>query len=204
VSLDRWIDDLGGELRAAATRLPARRLLPTFAPAAVLAAVAVVAAGAALAALRPWAGRERTAPAPLAATPPRGPFADPATVLAQAPYLGVSCPHPNRIACDRVGLAVWVKRPATSVIAWIAGRRIALAKQLWGPHDAPRVESPFIGFLDNAGLSGSGPLAVARGRPNARWLGDPPVRATVIVEVRAPDGRPRVTRLGVPLHPGWG
>src|SRR3954464_4142111 len=31
--------------------------------------------------------------------------------LQRAPYIGVSCRTPNSIACDRVGLAIWLRRP---------------------------------------------------------------------------------------------
>src|SRR2546429_277960 len=31
-------------------------------------------------------------------------------LLARSPYLGVACPTANSIACDRVGLAVWLRR----------------------------------------------------------------------------------------------
>lgn len=53
-------------------------------------------------------------------------FVVPAAVLSRAPYMGVACATPNGIACDRVGLAIWLRRPATSVSATIAGRPLKL------------------------------------------------------------------------------
>jgi hypothetical protein len=40
--------------------------------------------------------------------------------------MGVSCPIPNSFACDRVGVAVWLREPALSVDAAIAGREVQL------------------------------------------------------------------------------
>lgn len=54
----------------------------------------------------------------------------PAAVFAEAPYMGVSCHLPNSIACDRVGLAVWLWRPAT-VSATIAGAPLKLNDPHW-------------------------------------------------------------------------
>lgn len=47
-------------------------------------------------------------------------------VLARAPYMGVACPTPNSIACDRIGLAIWLKEPARTVTATIAGHHLRL------------------------------------------------------------------------------
>ena len=59
--------------------------------------------------------------------PVRGlPLLAPAAVLSQSPYMGVACPQPNATACDRVGLAIWLKRPAISVNATIAGQPLKL------------------------------------------------------------------------------
>src|SRR4051794_16823944 len=46
--------------------------------------------------------------------------------LQRAPYLGVSCRTPNSIACDRVGLAIWLRRPVTRLTATINGRTVAM------------------------------------------------------------------------------
>jgi hypothetical protein len=66
--------------------------------------------------------------------------------------MGVSCPVANSIACDRVGLAVWLKRPAVTVTATIAGARLPLhtggdlADNLGGRGRA------FDGYLQPAGI----------------------------------------------------
>jgi hypothetical protein len=52
----------------------------------------------------------------------------PAAIFAQDPYMGVACPTPNSIACDRVGLSVWLARPAI-VTATIAGEPLRLDSQ---------------------------------------------------------------------------
>ncbi len=48
-----------------------------------------------------------------------GAITPPAAVFVKDPYMGVSCHIPSSIACDRVGLAVWLRRPAivTATIA---------------------------------------------------------------------------------------
>jgi hypothetical protein len=38
-------------------------------------------------------------------------------LFSQPPYVGVACPTANSIACDRVGLAIWLRRPAARVNA---------------------------------------------------------------------------------------
>src|SRR5271167_4545267 len=50
-------------------------------------------------------------------TAPRADEVAASSVLSKSPYLGVRCSIANSIACDRVGLAVWLKRPAVSVTA---------------------------------------------------------------------------------------
>src|SRR5579875_1079089 len=50
----------------------------------------------------------------------------PSAAFAQAPYMGVRCPQANSIACDRVGLAIWLRRPAVHVQGTIAGQRVVL------------------------------------------------------------------------------
>ena len=47
-------------------------------------------------------------------------------LVSQAPYVGVSCRRASSIACDRVGVAVWLKRPAVGVTTTIAGQRLPL------------------------------------------------------------------------------
>ena len=108
----------------------------------------------------------------------------------------MSCRRPNSVACDRVGLAVWLRHPARGVEAEIDGRRFALDDEKWS--SGARM---FAGFLERAGLRGDGALGVGGA---ATWHGDPPVRARVRLWIRHEGGRPLTTTVRVPLHPGWG
>jgi hypothetical protein len=116
-------------------------------------------------------------------------------LLAREPYMGVSCGIPNSVACDRIGLAVWLRRPARRVVAHIDGRRLPLDDPEWSLPTDPRGPM-FAGFLQPAGLTDhDGPLGV----PGPRYEGVPPRAAWVEFEI---DGNR--TGLVVPLHAGWG
>ena len=75
------------------------------------------------------------------------------------PYLGVSCPVGNSIACDRVGIAVTFARPARLVTVQLAGRTVALTP----------AAGRFAGLQLLAGLPVPGraaaPRTAARARP---------------------------------------
>jgi len=45
--------------------------------------------------------------------------------LARTPYLGLAC-QAAAATCNRIGLAVWVMRPATGVSAVLMGQRVRL------------------------------------------------------------------------------
>lgn len=128
----------------------------------------------------------------------------PEQVLARRPYMGVSCRRANSIACDRVGLAVWTRSPARAVQATIAGRRLGLTADpaFVGPHQQGQPYM-FIGFLHHAGLR-HGPLAVQVEQGRNRWIGVPPVAATVRLVITYADGSRRATALRVGLAAGWG
>jgi hypothetical protein len=111
-------------------------------------------------------------------------------LLSRAPYVGVSCRSANSIACDRVGVAVWLKRPAVRVTATIAGQRLRLRP--------PRSrESWWQGFLQPAGMIDGAPRVTPdRGtHPRDVHLG--------IAVTRASADTHR-TSMTVSLHPGWG
>src|SRR5437763_4253188 len=74
-------------------------------------------------------------------------------VLSREPYMGVSCGTPNSTACDRLGLAVWLKSPALRVSATLLGRRFALADRAWSGPARRAGRRMFAGFLAHAGLS---------------------------------------------------
>ena len=68
--------------------------------------------------------------------------------------MGVACHTPNSIGCDRVGLAVWLRRPAI-VTATIAGAPLKLNDRTWSwlAHDRRGALYVYSGFLQPAGLS---------------------------------------------------
>jgi hypothetical protein len=119
--------------------------------------------------------------------------------LTRTPYLGVACPQPNRFACDRVGLTVWLSEPAEDVAATIGDRPITLSDG----HDPTRRSRIFEGFLRPAGLV-NGPLRVAP-RPRAqRWDSEPPVHTTVRIVATYPDGATATRTLRLQLAAGYG
>ena len=108
--------------------------------------------------------------------------------LISQPYMGVACPKPNSIACDRIGLELWLERPATRVEATIAGRRMRLRSPgTLNPRSGSRAR--WRGYLQPAGLK-SVPLRV--------------VFAPVRITARYRDGTSASRTLQIRLHPGWG
>ncbi|MFZ1994964.1 MAG: hypothetical protein WAU75_12700 [Solirubrobacteraceae bacterium] len=116
---------------------------------------------------------------------------------AASPFLGVSCPVPKSIACDRVGIGVHLRRAATLVTVQVAGRLVTLSPPLDPPDDL------WLGYLFHAGLR-RGPLKV--GLPGAGHLGtgSPGVYPRVRVTAFFPDGRAATRSEIVQLHPGFG
>lgn len=112
----------------------------------------------------------------------------PSQVFAERPYMGVSCPTGDSIACDRVGLAVWVPRPAT-VAATVDGSPLRLNDPTWsiversGSHSLYR----YAGFLQ--------PFM---------WFAGHTTSASVWFRVDFGHGDLVVTHEDVPLEPGWG
>lgn len=134
---------------------------------------------------------------------PRVMVVSPDAVLARQPYLGVACPTPNSIRCDRVGLAVWLKRPALSVRATLAGRTFSLDHRgdLPARGRAPRTE--FDGFLQPAGIVRR--LGVRPDAGGRFWYGDGfPRSPDVQLRIDYSNGQQVVTELRVLLAPGWG
>ncbi len=121
-------------------------------------------------------------------------------VVEREPYLGVACRTPNSIACDRVGLALWLATPAARVTATIGGRTFALDDETWSD---PRGDL-HIGYLRRAGLSGTGPLGVTPDEPPERLVRADAARPLVHLRITRRDGRTETTRVRVGLHPGWG
>lgn len=117
---------------------------------------------------------------------------------AAAPFLGVSCPVPNSITCDRVGIGVHMSRAATLVVVRVAGRLVTLS-----PPTDPPPDDLWLGYLFDAGLR-HGPLDV-HVPPSVRlWFGTPEVHPHVRVTAFFPDGRAASLTTAVLLHPGFG
>jgi hypothetical protein len=115
-------------------------------------------------------------------------------LFSQPPYLGVSCRRPNVTTCDRIGVAVWLRRPARRITARVNGRRLTLDDPNWGNTQDPRGPL-YVGFLQPAGLTDAGgPLDVPE-----HWEGVPARSAWLDLDI---DGQK--TGLVVQLHAGWG
>jgi hypothetical protein len=142
------------------------------------------------------------------------PLVAPASVLSQTPYMGVACPQPNAIACDRVGLAIWLKRPAVSVNATIAGQPLKLdwfGDEHRSPSGKPRTE--FDGYLQPAALTTrlhvkptEGPSVdpVCGCRIGPTWLGGNSPAPIVRLQIEYPNHTRVRTQLRVGLAAGWG
>lgn len=126
-----------------------------------------------------------------------------AELLSRDPYMGVSCRISNSFACDRVGLAVWLRDPAARVEAAIAGRELELDDPEWsGPVEGGE-RRMFAGFLQPAGLI-DGPIQVTPDDGPDRWVGHEPVSATVDLWIIRDDATTTTTTVEVGLSPGWG
>ncbi|MGH2875276.1 MAG: hypothetical protein ACRDNJ_10180 [Solirubrobacteraceae bacterium] len=114
-----------------------------------------------------------------------------------APFLGVSCPEPNSIACGRVGIGVHLSRRATLVVVRVAGQLVTLSPP------SPRPDDLWLGYLFDAGLR-HGSLFVRIPPTARRWSGIPEIHAHVRVTAFFPNGRAAALNTTVPLHPGFG
>ena len=126
----------------------------------------------------------------------------PSTVFSQDPYMGVACQAPNTVACDRAGLAVWLRRPAIAVNATIAGAPLKLNDPQWsGPKRHGR-RTMFAGFLQPAGLETR--LHVIADSKGPVWLGHN--APTPLVRFRIDYGHRQivVTQTNVRVSAGWG
>jgi hypothetical protein len=124
-------------------------------------------------------------------------------MLAREPDLGVTCGVPNSIRCDRVGLAVWLRRPAETVTATVAGVTIELDDPTWSGPALHGRRTMFTGFLQPAGML-NGPLKVRPDRGRYWWAGAHATSARVrIVAIYGQRHRASVTTT-VLLRAGWG
>jgi hypothetical protein len=111
--------------------------------------------------------------------------------LFQQPMIGVACHGANVTTCGRIGIAVWLNRPAKSVDAELAGTHLR---------------------LHAGGFGGSGPtysegyvhIAARSLRLPKHWYGTKPVRLlTLRLTIRYPR-RIASGALRLRLRPGWG
>jgi len=120
-----------------------------------------------------------------------------AAVFSQAPDMGVAC-HSG--ACDSVGLAVWLRRPAVSVSATIAGHPLGLTTWQAQPFMPSTPRKMFVGYLTPLRL-------ITRMRPvgpPATWPTANTPSPFVSLRITYRGGRVVTTRLRVPVQPGWG
>jgi len=110
--------------------------------------------------------------------------------LAQPPYLGIACPGQNVTTCGRVGVAVWLRRPALHVDARLGGITVT---------------------MHAGGLGGRGPTyweGYASFRPGRlglppRWYGSNPAKWLLLrLTIRRADGAAHGAVRSV-LHAGW-
>lgn len=148
-------------------------------------------------------GRRQLAPTRSGSGLGSGVLVSPAEAFAQEPYMGVACPFSNSIVCDRVGLAVWLRRPALAVSATIAGAPLKLD---WAGDRPPRFAShrprtQFDGFLQPAGLITRLHVVPESG---ATWLGSNAPSPVVRFRIDYGQGRVVMTEERVVLAAGWG
>jgi hypothetical protein len=125
-----------------------------------------------------------------------------AVVFAQDPDLGVACRIPSWIGCDRVGLAVWLRRPALAVSATIAGSPLRLNDPMWsGPVRNGR-RTMFAGFLQPAGITTR--LHVKPDPGTQSWIGSHQPAPTIWFRISYGHGEIIVTHEDVGLRAGWG
>lgn len=124
-------------------------------------------------------------------------------VLARQPYMGVACRWPNLVSCDRVGLAVWLKRPAESVTATVSRQPLTLKPAGIPAPPLGQREAMFTGFLQKPGL-----LKILGekllGPPGAGYafLSQPSLK--VRLQVDYGHGQLVTTTTETSLEPGWG
>jgi hypothetical protein len=123
-------------------------------------------------------------------------------------YMGVACPRPNSIRCDRVGLAVWLPDRVRRLDASISGMPVTLRWRAetdaaeWGITRYRRI-SYYEGYLAPARLI-EGPLHVRPDRGRYYWTGRHPTSARVRLVARYGSGKVARVRMRVGLAAGWG
>jgi hypothetical protein len=108
------------------------------------------------------------------------------------PYIGLRCGHPvPKRDCERIGIDLVLRRPATRVVAVAGGQRIALRTP--GLHTGVR-RHDWVGTFSKAGLA-----------PYHYEAGSSVTRVPIELRVYFASGRHAQARFpGVFLYPGWG
>ena len=125
----------------------------------------------------------------------------PGSVLAQTPSMGVAC---LIRACDAVGLAVWLRQPATHVSATIAGHPVDLTTrgaQSYLPRSRYRNGTMMVGYLTP--LRAITRLHLTTTAPTM-WASDNSPDPLVRLRIDSSSGRVLLTQLRIPIQPGWG
>jgi hypothetical protein len=121
--------------------------------------------------------------------------------LARPPYAGVRCPDGNSIACDRIGLAVWLIRRPRTLKAMIAGHTLVLRPP---PLGSPSDSGYWQGSLQPSGMLRPGPMHVTPDAGSYYWAGRHPRAFWVRLTASYPNEPPASIRVRVQLHAGWG
>ncbi|HVC86316.1 MAG TPA: hypothetical protein VNC40_02700 [Gaiellaceae bacterium] len=122
---------------------------------------------------------------------------------APGPYVGVDCPGAlNSIACDRLGIAVQLLRPAVRIDVLAEGRAVSMrTTSKYAPH---AVRGTFwVGFLQPAGLL-NGPLKIQPDEGRTYWVGRHPAFVSLRITAHYADGSVASVHERTPIRPGWG
>jgi hypothetical protein len=105
-----------------------------------------------------------------------------------SPFLGLACKRATGNGCRRLGLAVWLARPATSVTAVVDGVTVPLRTHAGGS-GRYRVRLYWQGFFHD---------------PHAQRLADASARIPIRVRVTAPGGSVESATRHVRVSTGFG
>ncbi len=129
-----------------------------------------------------------------------------ATAFLQPPSMGVACGIPNSIACDRLGLAVWLTRRATVTATIADGPPIRLDDPHWSYFVRYHGQAihVYAGFLQPAGLTTR--FHIIPKPKTQTWDGSTTNAPSPLVHFRIDYGLGDVvfTQTHVLLRPGWG
>ena len=117
--------------------------------------------------------------------------------------MGVACPDANSIACDRIGIAVWLDSEPQRLVASVGGRSVAL-RDAHIACGAGRVLPAPVPRRAAAGRAARRAVEVTPDEGRHRWFGRHPVAGDLTITATYGDGSRAVATRRVPLAPGWG